>query len=191
MILPDIAQRPYAVIKSPPLLNAKILPEPDINPLYGLAAPVALKEIVVKTERKDILHHLLGKIMVNPVNLLFMKKRREKLVQFARGFGIAAKRLFYNDPRPSRVVALRGADARARDVIEYGLIHIRCYRKIEKPVCPRTGCALYLFNLFLEIKIRFFLTKKTLHICEGVDKSRIGTRGACCCAVRGNHRVHG
>ena len=63
-----------------------------------LVVPQGLKEHIPKPDRHQILHRLLAEIMVDPIDLPFVKILRQRRVQRFRRFKIVTKRLLNHDP---------------------------------------------------------------------------------------------
>ena len=80
MILTHISQGTDTVIKSTSLLNSDRFNDTDIYLFNKTLVPIEFKEVVGKTEVKDILQHFLREIMVDTIYLLFLENLSKKIV---------------------------------------------------------------------------------------------------------------
>src|SRR5439155_27273659 len=99
--------------------------------------PERLEDSVPEAEDQDVLDGLLAEVMVDAVDLAFVKYRVDERVQLARGSQIAPEGLLDDHARPGRryVGALRApGKARLSDVAHQGGVFRGRGREIEEAV---------------------------------------------------------
>ena len=97
MVLHHVAHRARAVIVFAPPCDPDSFGHCHLNVVDVLAVPERLKQHIPEPDGHEVLNGLFAKIMINSVNLAFIKMPRQGRVQ---GFGacqITAKRFFNND----------------------------------------------------------------------------------------------
>ncbi len=110
MVLNDVADRPDAVVERAPPLDPEVLGERDLDRVDVLAAPDGLEERVREAEVDDVLDGLLPEEVVDAVEPVLGKDRRQALVQLPRRGQIGAERLLDDEPRVVR-------EPRARELL--------------------------------------------------------------------------
>ena len=119
MVLDDVADGAGLVVVAGALADALLLRDGDQDRLHQGAVPDRLEERVGEAEREHVLDGVLGQVVVDAEDLLFLERRGELGVQLLRRSQVVAQRLFDHDP--ARIV-LPGREAgfaeRGDDVAE-------------------------------------------------------------------------
>ncbi len=71
------------------------------------AVPDRLEDSVGETESHNVLNGFLAQIMVDPVDLLFVRHFEDLLIQNLRRFQIVTERFFNNDSAPVSVALIQ------------------------------------------------------------------------------------
>ena len=97
VILHHIAHRARFVIVFAPAPNAYGFGHGDLDVIDILAVPERLEQHVAKANRHQVLHGLFTQVVIDPVNLTFVKIFGERCIQGFGGLQIPAKRFFNDD----------------------------------------------------------------------------------------------
>src|SRR3990167_71750 len=101
MILTNISQSTYFVIKISPLVNACLFKKFYLNLFNKLIVPGGLQKNITEPESKNISDRFFGKIMIDTINLFFFKQLTKLYIKLFRCGKIGTKRLFQNHSCPS------------------------------------------------------------------------------------------
>ena len=82
------------------MLHSQRFRRRNLNLIHVSPVPEWLEDSISKSEDQQILNRLFAEVVVNPVNLRFVKSGQYRAIQLSRGFQVPAKRLFDDDPRP-------------------------------------------------------------------------------------------
>jgi len=104
---------------------------------------------VSAAEDQEVLHRLLAKIMVDPVNLIFLENRSDHVVQLAGGSKIPPKRLFDDDMSPAFPLVFRLRETRHPEVADDDRKEARGRGQVEQTVAVGSALTVQLVQLFL------------------------------------------
>src|SRR5271156_6276677 len=76
----------------------------DLNMVDMVAIPQRLEQAIGETQHHDVLHGLLAKKMVDPINLMLLQRLQDFGVECFGGREIVAKGFFYDDAAPGSVL---------------------------------------------------------------------------------------
>ena len=98
MVLHHVAQRADAIVKLTTPCHAKFFRQGDLHMLYPFAPPQGLKQHIGKTHGEQVLHRFFAQIMVDAVNLVFLKILCNRRIDGIGRGQIRAQRLFQHHP---------------------------------------------------------------------------------------------
>ena len=139
MVLHHVAQRARRVVIATALLDADRLGDGDLHVIHIAAVPDRLEDAVAEPERHDVLDGLLAEIVIDAVDLRFLGRGEDLLIERARRLEVAAERLFDDDapPLPRRLVEQPDRSEPLDDRPEQA--RRRC--EIEEDVCRYVSAA--------------------------------------------------
>ena len=105
MVLDDVAHCAGLVVITGALAYTFLLSDGDEDRFNQGAIPDRLEEGVGKAKRKDVLNRVLGQVVIDSEDLLFLEGLGNLRVQLMRGCQVVTERLLENDP--SGAVAFR------------------------------------------------------------------------------------
>ena len=88
------------------MLDAERLGRRDLHVVDVAAVPDRFEDAVGEAKDEDVLHRLLGQVVVDAVYLPLVEGRAHHGVQRPGAFEVAAERLFDDDPHPAPVLAV-------------------------------------------------------------------------------------
>ena len=100
MVLEHIAQHPHAVVIVGPVLDVHRLRHRDLDVIHVAPVPDGLEDGIGEAEEQDVLRRFLAQVVVDAVDLAFIKYRMQHLVQLTGGSEIIAKGFLDDDPAP-------------------------------------------------------------------------------------------
>src|SRR5262249_51513155 len=100
MVLEHIPQHPGSIIITGPAAQPHLLRDSYLDVVDIVPIPQWFKDSIGKTKNQQVLNCLFTQVMVNAVNLAFLKNFVYLAVQFGGRGQVMAKRLFNDDPPP-------------------------------------------------------------------------------------------
>src|SRR5664279_583832 len=108
MILHHVAQSAGVFIISRPALDPDRFGDRDLDMIDVSGIPQGLEQRIGKSQRHQILHCLLAKIMIDAENALFWKDRANRIIDERRRTAVFADRFFDDDAGRGRNERMRG-----------------------------------------------------------------------------------
>src|SRR5579864_1873933 len=97
MVLDHVANGTRLIVKTPTALYAEVLCHRDLDALDVVAVPKGFDKSIGKAERQDVVDCSLAQIMVNTVDVAFVERPKQNLVQFLRRRQIMPEWFLYDD----------------------------------------------------------------------------------------------
>ncbi len=105
VILQHVAQRAGLVVVIRTIFDARLLGYGDLDVVDEVAVPNRLDHQVGKSEHQQVLHRLLGQVVIDAINLLLVEVAVQQLIQRLRAFQVHPERLLdHNAVQPARAV---------------------------------------------------------------------------------------
>ena len=104
MVLHHVTKRAGCFVECSPPLNAYGLGNDQLHMIDIAPVPHRFENRVANAKNEQILGCLLSKVVIDPIDLVFLKNGRQLAVQLASGIQIMSKRLLDNDPAPAAVL---------------------------------------------------------------------------------------
>ena len=145
MVLDHVPCQSGLFVVGATVLNPQVLRYRDLNVLNVAVIPERLIDAVGKSKHNQVLHRLLAQVVVDAVDLLFLKDALDGPVQFPRALEIASERLLDNQARPACLRILGLGQARSPQVLDHDGKETRRGRKVKQPVA---GSAAFTVELF-------------------------------------------
>ena len=105
VILDHVAQGARFFVVPAAFFHADVLRDRNLHVIDVISVPQRFENTVRKTERQNILYGFFAEIMIDSIDLPFLERMVNFLIQFAGGFQIAAEG-FFDDEAPPVVTAL-------------------------------------------------------------------------------------
>ena len=122
MVLEHVSHDTGSVIVASSMSHVHGFRYRDLNVVDVVAVPEGFEDGVGKPEGQDVLNRLLAKVMINPVDLVFVEYRVDLPVQLLGTGKIVAEGFLYNDAAPpGAILAESGLSQLIDDQwVEYG-----------------------------------------------------------------------
>ena len=104
MIRNHVAQRPCLFVISGASSHPHCFRRSDLDIVDIVAVPDRLEHRVTETKHKNVLHGVFAEVMIDTINLVFLERARDHIVQRQGRIVIAAEWFFYDDTRPATVL---------------------------------------------------------------------------------------
>ena len=95
-----VAQRTGCVVIAAAMFDADGFRHRDLHVIDVAAIPDGLENAVGEAESQNVLDGLFAQVMIDAINLVFVRNLQQLLVQRLGGFEIVAERLFDDDATP-------------------------------------------------------------------------------------------
>ncbi len=149
MVLDHVPHGSGLFVVRAPVLHAEVFGDGDLDMVDVAPVPDGFEEGVGETECEDVLYGLLPEVMIDPVDLGFVERGEERLVEFVRGIEIVAERLFEHKagtlPVPS--------ETRFADALDDRVDQIRRDGEIENVVHAPLPLLFQLFDGAGELRV--------------------------------------
>ena len=142
VVLHDVAHRTGRLVEATPLTDTQSLGDGDLHVVDPGPVPDGLEDRVGEAEREEVLHRLLGQVVVDPEDLFLPERRGEVGVQVPRAGLVPAERLL--DDRPDETVAVRGSQAGLAEAEGDRTEQTRRHREVVDTVARRPVVAITL-----------------------------------------------
>ena len=149
MVLDHVSKHARMVVVSAAQLHAELLRHRDLHVVDIPAVPDRLENRVREPEDHDVLHGFFSEVMVDAVDLGFLKVLAEVVVESSRAREVAPKRLFDDDPPPGSGDLIRQPD-RAELVNDFREQR-RSDRQIKKHIAREVPRGLSFRDLVLQL----------------------------------------
>jgi hypothetical protein len=97
MVGHHVTQRTRLFIERGAALYAQRLSRGDLNEVNIVAVPYWLEQGVSEPHYQNILHRLFSQVVIDAIDLVFVKNSRDLRVQLAGGSQVASKGLLHDD----------------------------------------------------------------------------------------------
>ena len=104
MILHHVTKRAGRFVECSSALHAYGLGNDQLDMIDIAPVPDRFENRVANAKNEQILGRLLSKVVIDPIDLVFLKNGRQLAVQLASGTQIMSKRLLDNNPAPAVVL---------------------------------------------------------------------------------------
>ena len=142
-----VAQRAGLLVVRAAVLDAQRLRGGDLHEVHVAPVPDRLEDAVGEAQHQQVLHRLLGQVVVDAVDLPLVEHLPDDAVQLVRRLQVAAERLLDDQARPAgaravaaRVLAVEGAaprQARGAQLLDDHLELAGRGREVEHTVAAR------------------------------------------------------
>ena len=136
-----VSQNPGFLVVPGAATDNRLFRRGNLDVVNMVSIPNRLKNRVGKPQNHDVGNGFFAEVMVDSINLRFVKPLMNKRIERNRRRSVRSKRLFKNNSPPGRCVRLL-CHASAPELFDDGLIRLRSHRQIEHSsgrVRSRTG----------------------------------------------------
>jgi len=148
----------------------------DVDRLDRGAVPRRFEQVVGESEVQDALQHLLGQIVIDPIDLLLVKQAGKQLIQRARAVRVAAEGLLHKHAGPPGQVVARLGEATCGQSPEDRLVVLGRNRQIEQLVRAHTPLRVDQAQVFRERFICRLVLECALGVREHAEELLGGVR---------------